>query len=323
MISLPGRTGAASHPRRLPRRLTLVAAIALAGSAAAPASAADTLVTSGVGDNFDAFGGVFAWSQVVEIERGREVNRLVLRSSGRTYTPPLRTFANRPDPSIGRDAGGRTVVAYARCGERGCDLFELGVRGGRERKLTRLSTRRRAEQAPSVWNGHYAFVRSGRGGGLLKTSPVRRLSRSHPVETDLRGNRVAYLIEDRESRGVTLLVKRFDRRGRGRHCVVARANRSLDETLGSPALSGRFVYWVSNPVTLAPGLPNQASFVQRRRLPGSRCESRGRPEIVRRRNATFTDSVALDGQRVLYTTGSLLFEATDPPVRADAAVRRH
>ena len=128
----------------------------------------------------------------------------------------------------------------------------LGLRSGRERKLRSLSTRRWSEYAVAVWARRYLFSRSGRGGGIFVSRPLRRIARGSAHDLDLRGRVGAFIASDVHS-GIDSIRVVYLRRGGGiRKCVVATGARDLGgaivEQYGSLSLSRRFVYWVFGPV---------------------------------------------------------------------------
>jgi hypothetical protein len=192
------------------------------GVAAVPAGAADRVVVTNPGFNVDAFNGTFAWSQLVGCESPGApcVNRLEFLSGGERRFAPVRSFGSAPvDPKLGPGRDGSSIAAYSRCKGsflRGCDLFVLGLRSGRERKLRSLSTRRRSEYAVAPWEGRYLFSRSWPGGGVFASPPLRRISSAFAPDVDLRGGLAAFITRNRRSFRNSIRVVRLPRRGRGR-----------------------------------------------------------------------------------------------------------
>lgn len=167
------------------------------------------------------YGDTLAWS---EYDASDATFRLVVRQAGRPPSKPKIAPRNRPfDVDVGPDRDGRPALVYSRCqrepkrptptglyvanglppypGGSGCDVYKYA--GGRERKLSDLSTHDAEEFMPSLWRGTVAFVRQdspGRPGRLYLNdrdgSPSRQLRRlrlgDDVVSTDLRGRRLAY-----------------------------------------------------------------------------------------------------------------------------------
>ncbi len=331
----------ASSVRPRARRASLACALAVAaGALHAPAAPADDRVLADRASGVNGYGGALAWSE--QTRRGARAEwRLVVRRGGRTFAPSIPRFRHPVNADLGPRAGGGLVAVYARCERDGCDLFLLDLQSGRERGLG-ISSSLQDEVAPSAWNGRYAFSRAGVGNepgpseGLLTALPLRRLAPGVPFETDLKGRRIAYA-SARYARDFTLtriVVKRFDRSGRGRRCVVARARddsgalRSAAK-LFSPVLRADFVYWLTrryDPRTNA----TAPVRIHRRRVPSARCRSRGPDRVGDRRLARGADSLAILGDRFFYTDDNLfseegsteltegrqrLTELTDPPLR--------
>jgi hypothetical protein len=292
----------------------LVAAACSVGGTAAAAGAADRVLIRNAGENVDAFRGNFAWSS--------SHNRLVLFSRGSRRLAPVRRFSGPVDPSLGPGRGGSPVAAYTRCKDTGpfepvlgCDLFVLGLRSGRERKLRSLSSRRWSEYAIAAWRGRYLFARerctrTRCRNGLWVTRPLRLISRDPVGDVDLRGGVAAFDHVDRvEPQSVR--VVHLSSRGRLRQCVVGRVGD--EEAPVSIALTRRFVYWVR-----APGFE-----VLRRRIPTRRCIQRGPVQRLRYLSGnTNKNSVAITRGRVFYTDASTvlgrpvsLFQMTDPLVQ--------
>jgi hypothetical protein len=285
----------------------------------APAAAEDRIAIQDPGphdaeagylSDVTAYAGTFAWT--------REVNdsadsRLVTRHAGRVQDARAgEFFTGLPgELDLGPGRGGPFVV-YPRCDVEfsgGCDLFVYDIRGRRERKLSAAGHARRSENAGALWNGRLAFARTGSGpDGIFVTRPLRRLSRARVSDLDLRGSRVAWLSPD----GKKLFTRRFNRAGGGRACLLARAGRG--EVLGSLTLGSEYAFWNRQPVQN--GSPGGPGSLHRRRLPGRRCEVRGRVQLGRAVPAgVFTnDSIAVDGPRAFYDDNKVIREMTDPPI---------
>ena len=132
---------------------------------------------------------------------------------------------------------------------------------------------------------NYDFVFAGPQLGAFLTSPFRRVaapkkSWTGPVEgpTDLQRHALAYRIYTAHlSRSLNrILVKRFDSRGEGRACQIARSETAL---LDQPQLDGGFVYW-SRTTSETTGT---VWTIHRRRLPTRACRSRGSEQVATHR----------------------------------------
>jgi hypothetical protein len=94
--------------RRRRAACALVAAACSVGGTAAPAGAADRVVTANAGPDVDAFRGTFAWADTQ--------GRLVLFSGGLARFPQVRRFGYvGADPALGPGPRGAAVAAYSRC----------------------------------------------------------------------------------------------------------------------------------------------------------------------------------------------------------------
>ena len=243
---------------------------------------------------------------------------------------------------LGPGVGRGPALVFARCTDEGefvgiCSVVRAELSGGPARPVRGASAERYHEFAPSVWRERVAFVRapaeaySGRYPvprplrGIFATSPLTRLAplpgccfSDVPIpdrDTDLRGRTLAYstfdLIERREGgRPVQLsrtkiVVKRFDRHGRGRSCVVAQAlsgGGRRGVSLSQPQLGDDgYVYWLA----ISPGEDSRRSSVQRRPMPTRRCLARGQRERMPLHSApsgseTHAAALAVAKGRVYY-----------------------
>lgn len=197
--------------------LRTLSAIALTGATlttAVPAAQADELIPGTAGArNVASLAGYAVWSQP---DGGRYV--LKVRSpAGEISTPSVRSFAAPPLVKVGSDAGvgaKRLVAVYPRCAGdsqvRGCDIHQLDLASGSERKAPGLATRAYSETAAAISGGNYAVVR--RGGpkpGTYYVDPgrtVRRLTRALAYEVAYAGTRIGAL--ERVGGGARLVVRR-------------------------------------------------------------------------------------------------------------------
>jgi hypothetical protein len=311
------------------RRCLAAAVVAAPLAMAAPAHGRDRQIST---DNngadtpveVSAYGGVVAWSRGVDHddEGNPSSYHLVLRMNGVARDARVRSFEDPVNPDLGPGRRGRVVAVYSRCGVGGCSGYELDVRSGHERRLTAVTSPRGTDLAPSSWRGRVVFARpSGPAIGLFKVGPVRRLARTVPEQTDLRGRLTAFLApvgptrrtETAGERDSAIVAKRFLRSGRGRRCLVARArpvelgpDGFTEITAGrgfvdSPVLDGDFVYWLESVARRRRAVVS----VRRRPAPSPRCRRRGRE---RRTRGIAADSVAVYNGRVFYASQAGVFQ---------------
>jgi hypothetical protein len=265
--------------------------------------------------NLTAYGPSLAWSR----EGSDGKNHLVSYTRVATLLtqpPPedlsVRASSSPFDPDLGVDRKGKPAIVYTRCAGvsgRNCDVY--GFDGKVESKVRGASSSRCSEFAPSIWKGIIAFARSGsrRCNGLyLKgRGPLLRLDGRIPADTDIRGNRVAYLHAPSANRTVIRIFS-FSSQGGQSQIVVAGLRAKGERTrVTYPEFAGRYLYFL---------------FEDRRRndfLVGrSRGERGSVLEFSRRTLPGFIDSIGVDGQTVYYSNGRGVFQATDPAPRFSA-----
>jgi hypothetical protein len=261
--------------------------------------------------NLSAFGQGLVWSR--EAADGRA--RLVLRSFGQPADVNAPSFAGGlPDPDLGQDAGGSTVVVYTRCGGtsgRNCDVYQFDFARQRESKVSGASTSSCSEFAPSIWEGTIAFGRSGskRCRGLYVKAgrgSALRLDRRIPADTDIRSGRVAY--QYAPDAGHTYIRIFTIRRGRSNLVVAGVRGRGELTRVTTPTFSGSHLYWLHEDerreeyvVGRSRGHADSTIQFSNRTLPGQ------------------VDSIALDGRTLYYTNGRGVHQANDPAPRFRAA----
>lgn len=277
-----------------------------------PAASADQVLVSDPSARFlSAYRGETAWSRA-----DSQRYRLVIRSDGRTGDALVRGFRHPVDADLGPGRRrGEVVAVYARCKQRNrrCDLFQYSLQTRRERKLRRLSSRRRSEYSPSVWNGRYLFGRSARG--LLRTGPLLRLSRRQPIDTDLRRARALYSYQGAE--GPTVATQRFGRRRRGRECVLFRSDPpsagGSNTGIGPVGIAGDFLYWLQDTGGPPPGIeatePGGVDIVRRRRPTSSCPQPPGQDVRVRLSPVGRPTSLSFSRGQLLYTDDRGVVEA--------------
>lgn len=135
----------------------LPVALAVAALASLPSSAT----------GLTAYGGHVVWSE-------QQTSGWVLREwhDGVVRRLPVAPRGVPFDADAGPDANGRPVVVYSRCrheSERwvergqGCDVFRLRLDGGREERVTAVSSAGASETSPTQWGNAIAFARRKNG----------------------------------------------------------------------------------------------------------------------------------------------------------------
>jgi hypothetical protein len=243
----------------------LVAAALTFSLAPDTASADDVLATlpSLQTGRLSAYAGQVVWSQHIS----QDVNVLMRWRAGRVDRLPVRSRKMPFDLDLGPDARGRAVAVYSRCAgengalpDRNCDVYQLSLTSGRERRLRRVSTSRASEYAPTIWRGNIAYASARRSGLKPRLMLLRRGARrpqrlltgtrvtaiSHVRPMDLTSNAVVFTWsrydparDDREVsqlrrvalRGgrATILAKEVHQEGFGDHANSA--NATPDETI--------------------------------------------------------------------------------------------
>ena len=294
---------------RRSRALSALAALSALGVATI-ALAADRAVTSDrTAANASAHNGQVVWSRLGVDGR----SRLVERVFGRPKDTPARPKDGLFDPDLGTSRMGHRVIVYTRCAGltgRDCDIWELDYGRGRERKLPGASTSRCSEFGPSVWLGKVAFARTGpRGCNGLYVLRRRvhgrkrrlRLDRRVPADTDVRGNRVAYLHSPAGDPSRTFIRAR-NFHGPSRVVVAGVTAQGESFRVSSPVLDGAFVYWLQYDQR------RKQYFVGRNRVTVRRSPL----EFSDRTLPGRVDSIAVTRGLVFYTNGRGLLGATDP-----------
>jgi opacity protein-like surface antigen len=176
--------------------LSLLAAAALAVTAA-PAAQADTLVTKApAGSTNLAFGGGhLAWAQ----PEGDAFRLVVRKPDGTITTPAIPAFETAPDPAIGTIYGADFKKTLYAVFSRDGDIKKLDLATGVESAVKGAATSAYRESAPSLNEGTLAFVRRGgarNGVHVLSTrkGTVKRISATMARETATNGTRVAYTV---------------------------------------------------------------------------------------------------------------------------------
>lgn len=289
---------------------------------------ADTVISAdSAAMNVSAFGGALVWSR--QVADGRF--RLVQRVDGVTRDAPVAVAPHAYNADLGPGRRGGVVAVYSRCRDRvPCDVFQLDLRSGRERKLRRVSTRRCSETAPSIWWGVVAYERAplfpldrrcSRGlyvvGARGRPRLLRkgRLQEEEIVETDIRGRTVAAQIlahfGARYSTGI--LLRKFTRGGSSGCLLRGKVSGGLglpDEFFAAPSLDAGFLYWSRHESTGNP-YDSEAEFVNGFERVRAGC--RGAIEIARRDPTLIGPGVA-DSGTIYYTHRGNVFKADNPPL---------
>lgn len=170
-----------------PRIGTAAAVATLAVSAAAAGAEPSTLATSTKPSAVSAYRDVVAFS-AYDPETRRFA--LTVREGESTRVLPVAPRRSEFDATVSRGPDGRPLVVYARC-DRGCGIYGIVARGGRERPLVRG---RAAVESPALWGRRLAWiegkrVRTATIGGRVRAVPVPRRGAVH--ELALLGGRLA------------------------------------------------------------------------------------------------------------------------------------
>jgi hypothetical protein len=262
--------------------------------------------------NLTAFGPSLAWDR--EDSSGRHHLVSYTRISTLNSQPPpadleIRQSESPFDPDLGVDRKGQPAVVYTRCAGRSgrnCDVW--GFDGKVESKVSGASSSRCSEFAPSIWKGIIAFARSGskRCSGLyLKgRGPLLRLDSRIPADTDIRGNRVAYLHAPTANR-TAIRIFSFTRGGGQSRLVVSGVRAKGERTrVTYPEFAGRYIYFLFEDI-------RRKDFSVGR----SRVEAGSVLEFTKRTLPRFVDSIGVNGSTVYFTNGRGVFQATDPEPR--------
>ena len=246
----------------------LVAAALTFSLAPDAASADDVLATlpSWQTGRLSAYAGQVVWSQ----QLSPDVNVLMRWRAGRVERLPVRSRKLPFDLDLGPDARGRAVAVYSRCpGEnppslpdRRCDVYQLSLTNGRERRLRRVSTSRASEFAPTIWRGNIAYASATRSGLKPRLMLLRRGARrpqrlpigtrvtaiSHVRPMDLTSNAVVFTWRRydpaRDDRGVSQLRRVALRGGRVTILVKEINQESFDDHANSANATPNETIWV-------------------------------------------------------------------------------
>jgi hypothetical protein len=297
--------------RVLGAALVLISVAAMSWCASAWARD-DAVSTDRSATNLTANGPALAWDREAADGKHRLVS--FTRVSALLNQPPpadlaVRTSNSLFDADLGVDRRGGPAIVYTRCAGvsgRNCDVY--GFDGKVESKVRGASSSRCSEFAPSIWKGIIAFARRGsrRCNGLyLKgRGPVLRLDRRVPADTDIRGNRIAYLHTPNANR-TTIRMFTLSEMGGGSHIVVAGVRAEGERTrVTNPTFAGGRLYF------LFEDLRRDDFFIGR-----SRGERDSTVEFSDRKLPGFVDSIAVDGATVYYSNGRGIFRASDPRPR--------
>ena len=286
--------------------LVLMMALALAASAWGKdkAISGDTTAT-----NLSDGGYALVWSRESPVGTHRLVAYdlgIPLLSQPEPKDVGVRTSSSPFDPDVGVSSGGRSLVVYTRCAGlsgRNCDVYRFD--GRTESKVSGASSARCSEFAPSIWNGIVAFGRSGsrRCNGLyLKgRGPALRLDKRVPADTDIRGNRIAYLYTP-NARRTMIRIFTLSRQGGGSQLVVAGVRAEGERTrVTNPTFSGRYVYFLFEDI-------RRNDFLVGR----SRGERGSVLEFSNRKLTGEVDSIGVDRSYIYYSNGKGVQRMDDP-----------
>jgi hypothetical protein len=247
--------------------MKIAALVTLLLASAAPAQAADTIVTTVARPTpVDAYGGRAVWSAW---DPAIGAYRLTADNRGRIRTLPVAPSPTKFDVDLGPGPHGGTIAIYSRCthdvlgtsqldGHQGCDLYAYRFATGRETKLADASTRA-DEYAPTAWGRRIAFTRTSDAGGrfprrrmywraLTGNGPAHRLQGNpkdigsgFPEELDMRGRRVAFVWQ--YEWGADLCLSTVGGRGRLLLRMPGSGAEVFDLTAQGPTVGRRDVHW--------------------------------------------------------------------------------
>ena len=177
--------------------LTAAAAGALLAPAAAANAAPTTLAAEQAPTRVAAWDATVLWSR---FDPATQTYSLVKSVEGGAPTPVgVAPRSDGPfDVDLGTNRSGATYAVYTRDG----DIYRLNVATGREAKVDKLSSPRRAERDPTIQRGEIAFIRRDAGfdqlriGNTTSGSKGSRLlvKRRSIVHAELGVTHVAYLV---------------------------------------------------------------------------------------------------------------------------------
>jgi hypothetical protein len=263
-----------------------------------------------------AFGGALVWSR--KTTSGR--HRLVQLVDGAVRDAPVAPAAHPFQADLGPGRRGGVVAVYSRCRANlgACDVFQLDLESGVERRVPAASRHACSETAPSVWKGTLAFAREGRcrAGLYMKRPGTRaiRLARIGPdtdtAQTDIRGRTVAAAFEAIVSRFQLEHINLFavGRHSRVRRCLVTKnqSDFSGSSSVENPVLDAGHLYWTAAP-SFSP-VPDPDAFNGFERT-DARCGA----ELERAPGTESPESLAVAGGALYYGVFEKgIFQADDP-----------
>lgn len=212
-----------------------------------------------------AYAGHVVWSQYVS----PGIYVLMRWHAGRVDRLPVRSRKVPFDLDLGPDARGRAAAVYSRCADdnealpdRRCDVYQLSLTTGRERRLRRISTSRASEYAPTIWRGNIAYASAARSGLKPRLMLLRRGARRprrlptgsrvtatrHLRSMDLTSNALVFTWSQydpaRDDRGVSQLRRVALRGGRATILVKEINQESFDDHANSANVTPNETIWV-------------------------------------------------------------------------------
>jgi len=231
------------------RRSLLSFALAATALAAAPvAHAAETvLAVEQAPATAASWDTNYAWSSY---DAATKTYKLVTWQNGQKVTLPIAPAADPFDVDLGTNRSGSPYAVYTRGG----DIYRLGLKTGREEKVTKLSAPNDAESQPTIWSGRIAFVRrEGRGfslrygdttSGSKGSKLVTKIDAKEGSITDpqLTQGRIAYTVIKGSSRSIHV---RTLSTGKAKSIYTAKSGGAnfADVTRPAWAQNGSFLYW--------------------------------------------------------------------------------
>jgi hypothetical protein len=280
----------------------------LVGCSGASASSDTVISKDPTASDVTAYGDALAWSRKEAPKRFR----LVQSVHGNVKDAPITPSGRNYNPDLGPSPGSTTLAVYVRCepsGSSSCDVYELDLRGGAERKLDEISSFDRPESAPSTWRGNYAFGRlklgsardSGSGLFVERAGRVGKIDDRRPAGTDIDSRSVVFLDDHagKDAKGREILAMPA---AGGRACSLASGQ------VFSPAIDGGYAYWLEE-------LRAGEFRIARAKLPHGRCAVEPDVALSKRPLRGRAQSIAVAGGRFYYTNGTGVLRADHPVPR--------
>lgn len=282
------------------------AAIAVIAGCSGASASSDTVVSKDpAASDVSAYGDALVWSR----KESSKDFRLVQRLGGSTKDAPVPASGRNYNPDLGPLPSGAPLAVYVRCeppGSTACDVHELDLRAGSERRVEAISSPDRPESAPSTWRGAYAFGRlklgsaADPGSGLFveRTGRIAKIDDRRPSGTDLDSRSVVFLDDHsgKDAKGREILVKPA---AGGSACSLASGQ------VFSPALDRGYAYWLEE-------LRAGEFRIARAKVPRGRCPVEPDVGLSNRPLRGRVQSITVASGRFYYTNGKGVLRADHP-----------